>query len=183
MCVCVCENPWEARSRGNWLSREGGKADKRMCYLPVPASPDSLAGCLVPCTVSGLAVWRCSCSEPSFRREAGRIHPLDHPVLSSIVKVPFTEISFPHFWVLPPAQEAPGVGTSPGLLSPLLWSACLISLREHVFFVLSFHGALWLGGGTTITFCFRSGLGGWNGPRMLPTGDAVTFINMTNNLP
>ena len=41
----------------------------------------------------------------------------------------------PHFWVLPPAPEAKGVGTSPGLLlsaTPSLGS--LISLREPVFF-------------------------------------------------
>ena len=62
----------------------------------------------------------------------GEIHP---SVLSPVISVPFTGIKPPHFWVLPPAPEAPGVGTSPGLLllaTPSLGS--LISLKEPVFF-------------------------------------------------
>lgn len=92
-------------------------------------------------------------SELSFRREVGRIYPMGPPVLSPIVKVPSWRL-------LPPTQEAPGIGPSHGELSPLLWSIWLTSLREHVVFVLSFHRALLVGGGMTVTLCFRSGPAG-----------------------
>ena len=62
----------------------------------------------------------------------GEIHP---SVRSPVISIPFTRIKPPHFWVLPPAPEAPGVGTSPGpllLATPSLGS--LISLKEPVFF-------------------------------------------------
>lgn len=126
-CVTIPEKSegWGMTEQRRKESRQGGPSLARKASLTVWS-------CALPLG----RLWGVLLLRSLLQEGGGEIHP---SVLSPVISVPFTGIKPPHFWVLPPAPEAPGVGTSPGLLllaTPSLGS--LISLKEPVFFTKLF---------------------------------------------
>ena len=126
-CVTIPGKPegWGMTEQRRKESRQGGPSLARKAGLTVWS-----------CALSPGRLWGVLLLRSLLQEGGGEIHP---SVRSPVISIPFTRIKPPHFWVLPPAPEAPGVGTSPGpllLATPSLGS--LISLKEPVFFLPNF---------------------------------------------
>lgn len=157
-CVCVCV--WKFQR----IQREGerggvGKEGRQRSRLSLtcPGFPrrgsGRLAGGLSPGRHYGHVASR---NRPSAG--AGRMYPL-----GPLFRLPWRgsrhRASTSHTSGSCHRSGGPGCWHLFWVLSPLPWSAGLISLREHVI-LRSFHGRFLVGGGPAVTFCSGSGLGG-----------------------
>lgn len=153
MCLEIPENP--AGGKKGWRG-EGGKAEKssatHLSWLPQKGQ-QALAGGLSPGRHCGHVPSR---NRPSAG--AGRMYP-PGPLFRLPWRGSRHRASTSHTSGSCHRSGGPGCWHLFWVLSPLPWSAGLISPREHVI-LRSFHGRFLVGGGPAVPFCSGSGLGG-----------------------